>query len=51
MPEDIAVLIAQAIGKAVQPMRDCISSMEDMNCAFLKEKIAAPEATQGHALG
>jgi hypothetical protein len=38
MPEDMAVLIAQAVEKAVQPLRDEIAS--------LKEKTAALEATQ-----
>ena len=38
MQEDMAVLIAQAVEKAVQPLRDEIAS--------LKEKTAALEATQ-----
>jgi hypothetical protein len=45
MPEDMAVLIAQAVEKAIQPFQDRISSLEE-TIAFLREKAAALEATQ-----
>jgi hypothetical protein len=41
MPEDMAVLIAQAVEKAVQPLRDEIAS--------LKEKTAALKPLRPHS--
>jgi hypothetical protein len=45
MSVDMAVLIAQAVEKAVQPFQERISSMEDTSI-LMKEKTAALEATQ-----
>jgi hypothetical protein len=45
MPEDMAVLIARAVEKAVQPFQECISSLED-TITLLRKKTAALEATQ-----
>jgi len=37
MPEDMAVLIAQAVEKAVQPLRDEIASLKDLRTQDLAE--------------
>jgi len=45
MPEDMAVLIAQAVEKAVQPHQDRISTLESM-IVHPGERMAALEASQ-----
>ena len=48
MPEDMAVLIAPAVERAVQPFQERISRLEG-TIASLEEKTAALEATQSRS--
>ena len=50
MPEDMAVLIAQAVQKAVQPLQGRISSLEDIDCPLEGEK-CGPGGHAGHTFG